>query len=116
MTALAEMEPLAILGAVVVALVAASRAVGLAARLAIWVQERIHGPEELYRDGRSAEGRLARYGEARSDLAPRGRVFVSGELWHAVADGSVAAGDRIEVVGREGLELRVRPAGGNHDA
>jgi membrane protein implicated in regulation of membrane protease activity len=115
MTALADLEPLAILGAVLLVLVVASRAVGLAARLAIWLRERIHGPEELYRDGRAAEGRLARYGQARSDLAPRGRVFVSGELWHAVADGPVAAGDRIEVVGREGLELRVRPVGRNHD-
>jgi len=60
-------------------------------------------------------GRLARYGEARTALAPRGKVFVSGEIWQAVTDGRIAAGDRVEVLGRDGLELRVRPVGGNHD-
>jgi membrane protein implicated in regulation of membrane protease activity len=115
MTALADLGPLAILGAVLVALVAASRAAGLAAHLAIWVRERLHGPEELYEEGRADGGRLARYGEARTALAPRGKVFVSGEIWQAVTDGRIAAGDRVEVLGRDGLELRVRPVGGNHD-
>lgn len=107
--------PLAILGGVVLALFVASRALGFAARLGIWVSERIGGPEELYGEGRAAGGRLARYGEARTELEPRGKVFVSGELWDAVAEGRIAIGDRVEVVGLEGLELHVRPAGERHD-
>lgn len=108
-------EPLAILGGVVLALFVASRLPVLAARTAIWISERFGGREALYGEGRVADGRLARYGEARTELAPRGKVFVSGELWDAVADSRVAAGDRVEVTALEGLELRVRRAGGHHD-
>lgn len=117
MTPLAELgEPLALLGAGLVTLLLVSRAAGLAARLAIWVEERLHGPAKLYEEGRADGGRLHRYGEARTDLAPRGKVFVSGELWEAVAEDRVAAGDPVEVIGRQGLKLQVRPAGDNHDA
>ena len=45
---------------------------------------------------------------ARTDLAPEGKVFVHGELWHARADAPVAAGTPVEVVAVEGLMLRVR--------
>jgi membrane protein implicated in regulation of membrane protease activity len=38
-------------------------------------------------------------------------VFVAGELWQAEADRRVPAGTRVEVTGRDGLVLRVRPAG-----
>lgn len=116
MTALAELGgPLAAAGALLLVLLVASRAVGLAARVGIWISERFGGRDELYEEGRAVDGRLDRYGEARSRLAPRGKVFVSGELWDAVAEGTITAGERVEVVGLEGLVLHVRPAGRNHD-
>ncbi len=49
-------------------------------------------------------------GTARSPLAPRGKVFVHGEIWDAVAEEPVAAGEPVEVVGIEGLTLKVRRA------
>lgn len=55
-----------------------------------------------------AEGLLGEHGVARSAL-PGGRVLVHGELWTATAETAVAAGAQVEVVGIEGMTLRVRP-------
>jgi membrane-bound serine protease (ClpP class) len=44
-----------------------------------------------------------------SELAPRGKVFVHGEIWHAVSDVPVASGQPVEVIAVEGMLLRVRP-------
>ena len=42
--------------------------------------------------------------------APRdGKVEVNGVLWSATAGEAIEAGEPVEVVGREGLTLRVRP-------
>jgi membrane-bound serine protease (ClpP class) len=49
-------------------------------------------------------------GIAQTDLSPEGSVFVRGEIWRARAEEPMAAGERIEVVSLEGLELRVRKA------
>jgi membrane-bound ClpP family serine protease len=86
------------------------RLASLAAHLGIWASGKLAGRDEIYGADRADEGRLARHGRARTALAPRGKVFVSGELWNAeAADGSrVAAGERVEVVSREGMLLRVR--------
>ena len=47
-------------------------------------------------------------GIAKTDCSPIGTVQTKGELWSAVAEGDqVAAGDRIKVVGWDGLRLRV---------
>ncbi len=35
-------------------------------------------------------------------------IYLNGELWQAVADLPLAEGDRVEVIGREGMHLRVR--------
>ena len=87
----------------------ASRAAGFAARLGIWIEERFRGPQELYGESTGAGG-VTRFGTARTDIAPRGKVFVRGELWDAVAETAVPAGERVEVVGAEGLVLQVRGA------
>ena len=62
------------------------------------------------------EGLVGQIAEARTGLDPEGIVFVQGERWNAVAeDGPVAAGERVEVLGRDGFRLRVRkrkPDGG----
>jgi len=38
-----------------------------------------------------------------------GRVFVEGEYWNAVSDTPVEPGQTVEIVGRQGLVLRVKP-------
>ncbi|MFP3939654.1 MAG: NfeD family protein [Acidobacteriota bacterium] len=103
--------PALVLAGVVLALFLASRLTGFAAEIAIWLVTLVRGPETLYGDEeRAADGRVGRFGRARTELAPRGKVFVSGELWDAEADERVPAGERVEVTGLEGLVLRVRPA------
>jgi membrane-bound serine protease (ClpP class) len=54
------------------------------------------------------EGLIGEIGEARSVLAPSGKIFVHGEYWNAEADGEVAAGDKVEVVGIAGMTLKVK--------
>jgi membrane-bound serine protease (ClpP class) len=59
------------------------------------------------------EALIGRFGETRTPLAPAGSVQVAGELWSAAVEAGapgIAAGERVEVVGVEGLRLRVRPA------
>lgn len=55
------------------------------------------------------EGLLHEVGTARSALSPRGKVFVHGELWDAVSEEPVAAGEPVEVVAVRNLLLAVRP-------
>ena len=55
------------------------------------------------------EGMLQARGRALGPLAPRGSVLVEGERWRArAADGQIAEGEEVEVVGQEGLVLIVR--------
>ena len=55
------------------------------------------------------EGLLQETGVARSELAPRGKVFVHGELWDAEALEAVAPGEEVEIVAVRHLLLTVRP-------
>ncbi len=59
-----------------------------------------------------AEGLVGEIGEARTDLLPRGRVFVHGEIWSAACRAGAHAGDRVRVLRVNGMELEVEPAGG----
>lgn len=55
------------------------------------------------------EGVVGHVGEARTDLNPKGSVFVDGALWKATSEsGDIASGEQVEVVAMEGLKLRVR--------
>jgi len=55
------------------------------------------------------EALVGALGEARSDLAPNGVVFVQGELWTAESvNGLIPAGTRVRVVDVEGLRLKVQ--------
>jgi membrane-bound serine protease (ClpP class) len=59
-----------------------------------------------------AESLLGRIGVAKTRLAPWGSVQVAGELWSAELEGrqgTVEAGEEVEVVAVEGLRLTVRP-------
>ena len=47
-------------------------------------------------------------GRADTALAPEGRVFVRGEYWNARSDEEIPASSRVEVLGVEGMKLRVR--------
>ena len=48
-------------------------------------------------------------GIARTALAPDGQLAVRGELWEAVSEQPVSAGDEVEVTAVDGLRLRVKP-------
>ncbi len=55
-------------------------------------------------------GLLDLIGEARTALAPAGKVFVHGEYWDAVSTAPVDAGSPVRVVAVDGMKLRVEPA------
>lgn len=56
------------------------------------------------------EGMVGEVGEVRRKLGAGGRVkvFVHGEYWDAAADEPLEVGDAVEVVGVEGMRIRVR--------
>ncbi len=55
------------------------------------------------------EGLLIETAVARTALAPRGKVFVHGELWEATSEQAVQAGQTVRVLAVEGSLLRVAP-------
>jgi len=55
------------------------------------------------------QGLVGETGIAESALAPRGKVFVHGELWDAVSSTPVPAGQQVVVRAVDGLQLRVDP-------
>src|SRR3989454_3477683 len=61
------------------------------------------------RSGR--EGLVGASGVARTDLNPEGMVYAQGEMWTAEAEDktTIRQGERVTVVGVNGLRLRVRP-------
>ena len=56
------------------------------------------------------EGMVGEIGEARTALNPTGRVFVHGEQWSAEGEGEIGVGEKVEVVGVDGMRLKVRRA------
>jgi membrane-bound serine protease (ClpP class) len=47
---------------------------------------------------------------ARTPLNPKGMVFIDGERWAATSvEGRVEQGEVVEIIGVEGINLRVRP-------
>ncbi|MDI6808841.1 MAG: nodulation protein NfeD [Candidatus Eisenbacteria bacterium] len=58
------------------------------------------------------EGVIGMKGEAKSDIDRSGFVLVGGEQWNAFSEsGTIKEGDRIEVIGNDGLKLNVRRIG-----
>jgi len=51
------------------------------------------------------EGLVVEIGVVRTRLAPRGQIFLRGELWNA--EGEVEVGESVRVTGMDGLTLRV---------
>ena len=60
------------------------------------------------RDVTGTGGLVGETGPVKSWEGGRGKVYVHGELWHAVSDDHLSPGDRIEVATVEGLRLTVR--------
>jgi membrane-bound serine protease (ClpP class) len=54
------------------------------------------------------DGMLGEIGDVRAKLSPVGKVFVRGELWNAEADGEIDLGEKVEIVGYQGMNLKVR--------
>jgi membrane-bound serine protease (ClpP class) len=55
------------------------------------------------------EGMIGLTGAAVTELSPEGKVFVHGEYWNAISNGTVRQGERVRVVGIENLRLTVEP-------
>ncbi|MCH8055115.1 MAG: hypothetical protein IH857_03035 [Deltaproteobacteria bacterium] len=54
------------------------------------------------------EGLIGEIGEVRLKMNPDGKVFVHGEYWNAEGDGEITVGEKVRVVGFEGMRLKVR--------
>ena len=52
-------------------------------------------------------GLIGEVGEVRGRLSPAGKIFVHGEYWNARADGEVDVGEKVRVVGYDGMCLKV---------
>jgi membrane-bound serine protease (ClpP class) len=72
--------------------------------LAIWLVVKA----QRSRPTTGKEGLLNLIGEARTDIAEQGRVFVHGENWNARSDSPIPEGARVRVVGVDGMVLTVR--------
>jgi membrane-bound serine protease (ClpP class) len=55
-----------------------------------------------------SEGLIGEMGKVSEDIDPEGRVFVHGEYWNALADEKIETGEKVEVIGMEGLVLKVK--------
>jgi membrane-bound serine protease (ClpP class) len=60
-----------------------------------------------------AQGMIGEIGMAQTNLDPRGKVFVHGEIWDALAASPVPAGQRVVVRKVHDLEVEVDPVGSN---
>lgn len=56
------------------------------------------------------DGLIGKIGEVRATLNPSGKVFVHGEYWNAQTqtDGPIDVGDKVQIVGYEGMNLKVK--------
>lgn len=54
------------------------------------------------------QGLVGEKGVVVNVLKPEGQVAVHGEIWKAVAPEKIRKGEKVEVIGVEGLVLRVR--------
>lgn len=58
-----------------------------------------------------SEGMIGRTGEAKSRIAPAGKVFVEGEYWDAESDEVIEEGERVKVIALKGMKLKVSKEG-----
>jgi membrane-bound serine protease (ClpP class) len=62
---------------------------------------------QLRRPLTGAAAMVGAVGVVRQALAPRGKVFVNGELWNATARAPIAVNSRVRVIAVQGLTLEV---------
>jgi membrane-bound serine protease (ClpP class) len=54
------------------------------------------------------EGLAGEKGIAKTDLIPEGKVFVHGELWNAVSDELIKAGERVVIIAVDDMTVKVK--------
>jgi len=54
------------------------------------------------------EGLIGEIGDVRVKLSPAGKIFVHGEYWNAEGEGEIAVGEKVRVVGFDGMCLKVK--------
>jgi membrane-bound serine protease (ClpP class) len=64
---------------------------------------------QLRRPVTGAESMVGTIAVAKTDLLPRGKVFLQGEIWDAVSEEPIREGEEAEVKAVAGLTLTVRP-------
>ena len=64
---------------------------------------------QMRRPVTGAESMVGSIAVAKTNLAPRGKVFLQGEIWDAVSEEPVREGEEAEVKAVAGLTLTVRP-------
>lgn len=64
---------------------------------------------QRHRPVTGVEGMIGTVAVAKTDVAPRGTVLLQGELWDAVSEEPIHAGDEVEVTTLSGLTLTVQP-------
>ena len=60
------------------------------------------------RPSTGSEGLIGEKGRALSAILGQGEVYVHGEIWKAVSEEEIQAGDAVEVTEVDGLTLKVR--------
>ena len=56
------------------------------------------------------KGIIGEVGVARTKIDKEGKVFVHGEIWNAASEEVIRKGEKVRVVGIEGLPLRIEKA------
>ncbi len=59
------------------------------------------------------EGLVGKIGSVTVPLNPSGKIFVHGETWHAISDEPIELGTQVEVIGVDGMRLKVKPFKGS---
>jgi membrane-bound serine protease (ClpP class) len=67
---------------------------------------------QLRKPSTGSEGMIGEIGEAMTDIDPRGKVHIVGELWDARSDRPVRKGERVVVKRLDGMILVVEQRGG----
>ena len=55
------------------------------------------------------EGLIGETGVVHTPFTPEGKIFIRGEIWNAIGDPNLKAGQRVRVTAVDGLTLRVQP-------
>ena len=84
--------------------------IGLAAILEVTETIVTYRLSHRWRARVGVETLIGEVGRATAACRPVGRVRVRGESWRARCEAGAGAGDRVRVIGREGLTLLVEPA------